>query len=407
MRLFAWCKADKNRSLKVTIVVTLFLLGVIVFMLDYKSSVTSITDGIVRNDYGGGTRKEHIQFKVDERKQELEIEISERLYTAEEIQQMFRRCTAKLEKEMLGDNESVDRIEKNLNLVTRLEGEPVEIKWQLDRYDVMNVLGELQTDLEKDGILVQLQAVITYTEDRSQQALYECTVNVFPKTLTEEERIRESVVSAIRRKDQLTRTKKKIELPGKVEGKYIEYYSVLDTRGLVVSAMAVVIGVLFVALEKQKETEKEKERRQQLLLDYPEIVNKLTLLLGAGMTVKRAWKLISSDYSNRYAYDEMKITCREMDSGISEAECYERFGKRCGLQEYMRLGALLSQNLRKGTSGIGQVLKLEAIQAFEERKARARRMGEEAGTKLLVPMFIMLVVVFIIVIVPAYLSMQI
>lgn len=56
---------------------------------------------------------------------------------------------------------------------------------------------------------------------------------------------------------------------------------------------------------------------------------------------------------------------------------------------------------------VSELLKLESIQAFEERKARAKRLGEEAGTKLLLPMFLMLVVVLIIVIVPAFLTMQI
>jgi hypothetical protein len=49
---------------------------------------------------------------------------------------------------------------------------------------------------------------------------------------------------------------------------------------------------------------------------------------------------------------------------------------------------------------------MEAIQAFESRKNTAKRMGEEAGTKLLMPMFGMLAVVFIMVMVPAFLSMQ-
>lgn len=78
------------------------------------------------------------------------------------------------------------------------------------------------------------------------------------------------------------------------------------------------------------------------------------------------------------------------------------FGRRCETQEYIRLGALLSQNLRKGGKGLGQLLKTEAIQAQEERKAHAKRAGEEAGTKLLLPMFLMLAVVLVIVIVPAF-----
>ena len=52
------------------------------------------------------------------------------------------------------------------------------------------------------------------------------------------------------------------------------------------------------------------------------------------------------------------------------------------------------------------MLRLEGIHAFEERKALAKRLGEEAGTKLLLPMFFMLAVVMIIIIVPAFLSIQ-
>lgn len=151
-----------------------------------------------------------------------------------------------------------------------------------------------------------------------------------------------------------------------------------------------------------------------MLLDYPEIVNKMTLFIGAGMTVKRAWQKIVEDYERqkenlgeRYAYEEMKRTCHEMKSRVTEADCYENYGRRCEVQVYIRFGALLSQNLRKGTKGMTQILKQESLQAFEERKARARRLGEEAGTKLLLPMFLMLAVVLVIVIVPAFLSVQI
>ena len=102
----------------------------------------------------------------------------------------------------------------------------------------------------------------------------------------------------------------------------------------------------------------------------------------------------------------MEAAWNEMCSGVPERECYEQFGSRCRLQAYMKLGTLLSQNLRKGTKGLADMLRLEGIHAFEERKALAKRLGEEAGTKLLLPMFFMLAVVMIIIIVPAFLSIQ-
>ena len=42
--------------------------------------------------------------------------------------------------------------------------------------------------------------------------------------------------------------------------------------------------------------------------------------------------------------------------------------------------------------------------AWEERKNLARRLGEEAGTKLLLPLFLMLLVVMVIMVVPALFS---
>lgn len=95
-----------------------------------------------------------------------------------------------------------------------------------------------------------------------------------------------------------------------------------------------------------------------------------------------------------------------MQSGITEAECYEHFGKRIGLPSYVKLGALLSQNLRKGTKGLTEILAQEAMQAYEERRQFMKKQGEEISTKLLLPMSMMLIVVLTIVVVPAFLTIS-
>ena len=46
----------------------------------------------------------------------------------------------------------------------------------------------------------------------------------------------------------------------------------------------------------------------------------------------------------------------------------------------------------------------EAEEAMEDRRQLAKKMGEEAGTRLLFPMILMLLVVLVILIVPAVLS---
>ena len=70
----------------------------------------------------------------------------------------------------------------------------------------------------------------------------------------------------------------------------------------------------------------------------------------------------------------------------------------------MKLAGILEQNRRNGIANIRAILNAEMAQAWEERKNLARRLGEEAGTKLLGPLFIMLIIVMVIIIVPAMLS---
>lgn len=71
---------------------------------------------------------------------------------------------------------------------------------------------------------------------------------------------------------------------------------------------------------------------------------------------------------------------------------------------YTRLAALLAQNLSKGSANLTSMLQAEAADAFEERKHTARKLGEKAGTKMLVPMMMLLGIVMVIITVPALTS---
>ena len=132
--------------------------------------------------------------------------------------------------------------------------------------------------------------------------------------------------------------------------------------------------------------------------------------MGAGMTIRNAFFKMGEDYKKqsnqrkRYVYEEIAMVCYELQSGRSETEAYDRLGKRCQVQAYMKLSALLSQNIRKGSNDLLQMLRQEADNAFTERKGLAKKLGEEAGTKLLLPMMIMLCIVMVIIIIPAYFS---
>lgn len=394
----------------------LLLLGIVLLITDYRAANQEIEKGLKKNNYGQGSRIEELQIQIDggERKS-LEVEVPEKIYEEEEVDALFQRCILKMEEEMKGDNQSLDRVEKDLNLMNSLPNEPVEINWKLDHYEVMNIYGQIQNEnLSEKGTLVQLEAVLTYTENQELQTIYQCAAMVYPPVLEGKEKLFHKIKTMIAKESEDAGSDDYVKLPKSVDGASVAYFYQMNDRGIVLLVLAVLIGILFYLQELQNSGKELQNRRNQMLLDYPEIINKLTLFLGAGMNMKRAWKKIVQDYEagrnlwgTRYAYEEMKIACREMERGVTEYESYERFGKRCNTQEYIRLGALLSQNVRKGTKGLSQILRLEAVQAFENRKAYAKKAGEEAGTKLLVPMFLMLAVVLVMVTIPAFLSMKV
>ena len=404
------------------LILLLSVLGALALLAADASRSAADQKEIERNSYGQGDRSERFHITVDGEQTEgiLDITVGERQYTEEEMREIFDRAADQLEILILGDNDSLDRVTADLALISEIPDLPVAVEWELDRYDVLTINGEIQEDAlqmalaeEPEGVLVNLKAFMTYTQDQTRQAAHQVTVRICAASRAKEERLLERIESKIIEYGNENKTKETIELPQEIDGQKISYHYPMNTRGLVVLAMGLITVLLLFCLERQNEKKEEEKKKQQMMLDYPQIVSQLNLLLGAGMSSKSAWKKIVDDYQRREkpngaraAYEEMVSAWNEMCGGVSEKECYENFGSRCGLQPYMKLGALLSQNLRKGTKGLADALRLEGLHAFEERKALARRRGEEAGTKLLLPMFLMLAVVLVTVIVPAFLSIS-
>lgn len=149
------------------------------------------------------------------------------------------------------------------------------------------------------------------------------------------------------------------------------------------------------------------ERQDELLAEYPSFLSRLTLLAQTGMPVRQIFARLAQEGAKPgtgAVYEEVLRTFREMESGMTQLEAFENFGKRIRLPQYRKCASLLAQNVRKGTSELILALGHEAENAFEERKAAAKRKGEEAQTRLLAPMLMMLGVVMILIMVPACFS---
>ncbi len=153
--------------------------------------------------------------------------------------------------------------------------------------------------------------------------------------------------------------------------------------------------------------EKIKKRRNAIQLDFPDFVNKLTLLINAGMTVTRAWEKTSTDSSRQTPlYCEINSAIQNIRSGMPEHKAYEEFAKRCHVPVVTRFISVVLQNIRKGNAELVPILRVFANECWEMRKNTARRYGEEASTKMLLPMMLMFVAILLIVGMPAVLALR-
>ncbi|MCD7764668.1 MAG: hypothetical protein LUI14_16070 [Lachnospiraceae bacterium] len=411
-------------------------LTVVCFFTFRAGGSTELTS-VARPGYGEGDRTESLTVQVEneDEVQELNVTVQERRYTEEEKQQILSLALKELEELLPGENGSLDHVQSPLAFTDSLQDGAVSVSWTTDPYGVIGVDGSIESAESEEGTLVEIQATLNCD---GLEAIYSTFANVFPPDRTEEEQLLDAIYEEVAHADDESSCESELVLPTSAAGQKLTWLKEETANPyLSVLAMTLILTVcVYLQMDNQVHTKAE-ERKKQLLLDYPDLMWKMTMLLGAGMSIRGAFVRISEEYIRsresavpagqtkapgragtvkaagqrgkketqpRYVYEEVVRTCLEMQSGVGEAQAYERFGKRCQLPEYIRLGSVLSQNLRKGAKGLTALLEQEAESSLNERKNHARKIGEQAGTKLLLPMILMLGIVLTVLMVPAFLS---
>lgn len=186
----------------------------------------------------------------------------------------------------------------------------------------------------------------------------------------------------------------------------------VGVSGYKIVIVSVLLAILFYVLKKGELDQALVSRKDEILYDFPTVVNKLTMLMNAGMTFSHAWQKIVVDHqqnkiSKGILYEEMSLVSQDIKNGISEIEALESFGKRTQCKEIIRFVAVITQNLKRGSQSMTIALKQLSGEAWTIRTTTARRLGEKASTKLLLPMGISLITVLIIVMVPTFMAMKI
>lgn len=393
--------------------ISVILYGIVTFMP--VSDLPVSEDGaILREGYGGEEQQYRLYVEgILEEPVPLTVEVGAKRYTEQEADWLFARIMDGMEERIRGENLSLAEVRSDLVLPAWLDEYGIRLRWSSSDPEILDSSGKIaeRAPAGPEGTWIYLS--VRMTADSCRQT-YEMPVRVLPPPQTEQQKLVEGLQQEIRTREEVQAAEDILLLPDEYAGRKLRYRSAEESGYGALLALGAVMAVLCYAREGAGKKEKEKLRERELLLDYAELLSKLMVLIGAGMTVRSAWERMVADYElavqagrqkRRAAYEEMGRTWHQLQSGMPEGAAYREFGKRCRLQPYLKLSSLLEQNRRTGSKNLRNILQTEITDAFEQRKNLARRLGEEAGTKLLLPLFMMLGIVMVMIMVPAMMTM--
>lgn len=340
--------------------------------------------------------------------QRIEIPVTKRTYSKDEANEAIKKGLEEILLTLPGENSSLQNITTDLNLTNEISDLGLSVRWDFGESELIDILGNVHNEDLKENRNIDIEVSLSY---ETYEESYIIPITVCPKILSNDERLLKGLIDKIAIADKESIQKDGYTLPDTYDGKSLIYHYGEAFNFNIIPIMGIIIAILLYLQDKEKERQSTEKRKRELMKDYPDIVSKLIVFIGAGLSVRQSWESIVIDYENeckennerRYAYEEMVKALAKLKTGIYENTVYKDFGRSCGLRQYMKLASLLEQNRRNGLANLHSLLSMESQSAWDERINLARREGEELNTKLLLPLFMMLLIVMMIIIVPALL----
>ena len=312
---------------------------------------------LLRPDSGEGDRTYVLDAEVgDEKLRRISVSVPEQELSEEEASALLDQAQVELER-WVAAIPNPDSVEDDLDLPERFCGGLVTGSWQSDCYDLMDASGQIRKQwVEEGGELVVLSVRLQCVEQER-----ECSfaVRIVPKGDSLADRLMRETGRQLEAERSLQQAS--AALPETLEEQPVKWRLHQEPYGLWILCLTIA-GTGLISFAYDHDLEKEGEARQEeLALAYPSFLARLTLLAQTGMPIRQIFARLSKE-KNGVVYEEVRRTFREMESGMTQTEALERFGKRTRLPQYKKCAALLAQNIRRGTgeliTALGQELSL-------------------------------------------------
>ena len=306
-----------------------------------------------------------------------------------------------------GDKADIRVIDRDIRFPQSLQKGQVALHWSMQPEGILEQNGRFHRDLLSEDQLIAANLVYICGSSRREETI-RFLARAYPADSKEGYRSR--IKRALEGREKTDRQNQKVDLPEQdFRGEAIRWMRPYSWRGEKLLALGFTGALLMIFAQKKSRMEAVKRRRENADRDYPSIISEIALYLSAGVTVKNALERISAAYEERRkqgqtgheGYEALSLLVRRMKEGISERQAYEDWPGLCPTASYRKLSMLLIQNLQRGNRRLAELFEEEKQRAEEAGRLRCKKLGDEASTRLLIPMVGLLAVVLMILLAPA------
>lgn len=355
----------------------------------------------------------HMSEGREQMTQNVLLPLSSKKMSKQEVKQCLEQFQRELPQRICAGNPDCSQVSTDLRLLTLDEKTGISVNWESNCPDLISERGTVHSlGVEKsEHVLLFAQLELL---DQSVTAEIPVTV-VKPDPGAAKRsamgRQLQELLSALSHSREGTH----IKLPSVLEGGIQVEWKKADCLpfGMLFAVLCILAALVYQrryhCIEKQIKREREEMKR-----DFPDFLNKLVLMLSAGMVTANALERLALDYQHRSGSEterrplyeallEMCDTIQQTNAPMVGA--LKHMARQSGLREIMRFAAIVEDNLSKG-SVLVEKLSAESELLWMNRKKNAQELGRLAETKLALPLVILLVVLLIITAGPAMMTIN-
>jgi tight adherence protein C len=144
-------------------------------------------------------------------------------------------------------------------------------------------------------------------------------------------------------------------------------------------------------------------RELAILNDLPDVLDLLAIAVEAGTALEQAMAIAGTHFTSPLA-DELVLTLREMELGLSRRQALQNLKRRTDVAELSNVVAVLIQAEALGMP-IGRILHTQSREVRDRRRQRIREKAAKLPVKILFPLLLFIFpAIFVILLGPAVIS---